>query len=249
MNFVFDIDGTICFNGNSISNKIVESIKYAENLGHKIIFASARSYRDCVPVLFPDFNKNIIIGLNGGVCYIDGKLHSFYSIDVKLYKSILNILLKYNLPFFVDDFINYSCKFEDKISFYPYVDNFKIAKKLDFFDIEYPIKIVISLEEKEDIKSKLVDEIEKLGRFDIFYNEFERLLYINPLNINKATTIKKILKNDYICFGNDKNDIDMFKQSIYSVQVGNYELLKNYADECVVSDFVANKIIELAYKY
>lgn len=42
MKFVFDIDGTLCFNGKSIDPSIVDALLQLQNSGHELIFASAR---------------------------------------------------------------------------------------------------------------------------------------------------------------------------------------------------------------
>ena len=51
MNFVFDIDGTLCFNGKTIDQAIVDALNKLLEHGHTITFASARPIRDLVPVL------------------------------------------------------------------------------------------------------------------------------------------------------------------------------------------------------
>ncbi len=52
MKFVFDIDGTLCFNGKSIDPSIIDSLLQLQHAGHELIFASARkkvlkNYRTC----------------------------------------------------------------------------------------------------------------------------------------------------------------------------------------------------------
>ncbi|MDU7269678.1 MAG: HAD hydrolase family protein, partial [Staphylococcus lugdunensis] len=46
MNFVFDIDGTLCFDGQHIDNRIISRLKQLQSYGHQVIFASARPIRD-----------------------------------------------------------------------------------------------------------------------------------------------------------------------------------------------------------
>lgn len=99
MNFVFDIDGTICFKDNIIESDIVNSLKFLESLGHNVIFSSARSYRDCLPVI-KDFKKNLVVGLNGGVCYKDNDLIFKRTISDNTLKNILAIINDYDLAYF-----------------------------------------------------------------------------------------------------------------------------------------------------
>lgn len=51
MNFVFDLDGTICFKGQPISEKILNSLEKLQMDRHDVIFASARPIRDMLPVI------------------------------------------------------------------------------------------------------------------------------------------------------------------------------------------------------
>lgn len=43
MNFIFDMDGTICFKGQPISKNILDCLLELQEAGHFIGFASARS--------------------------------------------------------------------------------------------------------------------------------------------------------------------------------------------------------------
>ena len=47
MNFVFDIDGTISFDGYHVDQRIEERIFKLQQLGHQVIFASARQLEIC----------------------------------------------------------------------------------------------------------------------------------------------------------------------------------------------------------
>ena len=53
MQFVFDIDGTLCFDGKTIEPTIINALQTLIQQGHEVIFASARPIRDLLPVL-PD---------------------------------------------------------------------------------------------------------------------------------------------------------------------------------------------------
>lgn len=42
MRFVFDIDGTLCFDGRLIDQTIIDTLLQLQHDGHELIFASAR---------------------------------------------------------------------------------------------------------------------------------------------------------------------------------------------------------------
>ena len=56
---------------------------------------------------------------------------------------------------------------------------------------------------------------------------------------------------DFVAFGNDQNDISLFKNAIYGVQIGDYPYLKNFADEVIpaINAVIAEKIRLLFEKF
>ena len=75
MHFIFDIDGTICFNGRTISPAIQDALDSLRQHGHQLGFASARPYRDILPLLDARFHDALIIGANGAMSHRQGQLH------------------------------------------------------------------------------------------------------------------------------------------------------------------------------
>ncbi|AOO98670.1 putative hydrolase [Staphylococcus aureus] len=73
MRFVFDIDGTLCFDGRLIDQTIIDTLLQLQHDGHELIFASARPIRDLLPVLPSVFHQHTLIGANGAMishfCY------------------------------------------------------------------------------------------------------------------------------------------------------------------------------------
>ena len=47
MRFVFDIDGTLCFDGRLIDQTIIDTLLQLQHDGHELIFASARQFVVC----------------------------------------------------------------------------------------------------------------------------------------------------------------------------------------------------------
>lgn len=67
MRFVFDIDGTLCFDGRLIDQTIIDTLLQLQHDGHELIFASARPIRDLLPVLPSVFHQHTLIGANGAL--------------------------------------------------------------------------------------------------------------------------------------------------------------------------------------
>ncbi|MGT2906258.1 HAD hydrolase family protein [Streptococcus dentiloxodontae] len=236
MKFVFDLDGTLCFDRMTIDKEIEKVLISAQNYGHDVIFASARSYRDCIDVLGPVLSQNLVIGLNGGLIYEESKLVFHSHLETQAYQSALDWCHYYRLPYFVDDDFNYAYFKGEKIPFIASVDPLKLAKHLAIAELENPIKMVIFMGDHEEVVEPFCQELQKIGSIDVDYHEHEKCLYLNPYATNKATTIVDRIGRNFVAFGNDKNDIAMFKAASYAVQVGQFASLGPYADERVSAD-------------
>lgn len=99
MKFVFDLDGTLSFDGVTIDDEIKQVLLRAEEFGHEVAFASARSYRDCLDLLGDPLSQQLVIGLNGGLAYRQGQLVYEEQLDKDVYREVLGFCRHYNLPF------------------------------------------------------------------------------------------------------------------------------------------------------
>ena len=108
MKFVFDLDGTLCFDGMTMSKDLQKVLLTAPKYGHEIIFATARSYRDCLSILEGELRKLTVVGLNGGEVFQDEHLVSQYTIPSPTLRTIVSYCDTYNLPYFIDDTFNYA---------------------------------------------------------------------------------------------------------------------------------------------
>ena len=216
MKFVFDLDGTLSFDYMTIDEEIKQVLLKAEDYGHEFVFASARSYRDCLGLLGPELSQRLVIGLNGGVAYHLGQAIFERNLDARVYQALVDYCQTYNLPFFADDCFDYSGQIVEKIPFISSVD---------------PLKVVVYMGDHEDLLDDLLGQLERLGQAHLSYHAHEKCLYVNPLDTHKATTVEKLCGENFIAFGNDQNDIELFKTSLYSVQIGDFAGLTPYADD------------------
>ncbi|WP_267490321.1 HAD hydrolase family protein [Streptococcus salivarius] len=97
MKFVFDLDGTLCFDGMTMSKDLQKVLLTAPKYGHEIIFATARSYRDCLSILEGELRKLTVVGLNGGEVFQDEYLVSQYTIPSHALRTIVSYCDTYNL--------------------------------------------------------------------------------------------------------------------------------------------------------
>lgn len=108
MKFVFDIDGTLCFDGRLIDQTIIDTLLQLQHDGHELIFASARPIRDLLPVLPSVFHQHTLIGANGAmISQQSSKISVIKLIHTDTYHYILKIIQKYELDYIIDDDWNY----------------------------------------------------------------------------------------------------------------------------------------------
>lgn len=241
MVFVFDLDGTLLKDDYTISKYTIETIDKLEKQNHTIVFASGRmlvSIRKIIQKYF--FRDFPIIAYNGAMVFVQNNGIIFEkTLDYESSKKVIEFLRIKNIhrQAYVNDRL-FSEEDNDKIKFYS-----KHA------DVEYKIvnDLVELLKQKEPTKLLAIDKPEKL---DFIKEELDNLnlkaeifksmnifLDIVPKGIDKAIALNNLLEylnikeEKIIAFGDNHNDISLFKMADFSIAVENaVEELKNVAD-------------------
>ncbi|MFD3448962.1 HAD-IIB family hydrolase [Microbacteriaceae bacterium 4G12] len=242
MNFIFDMDGTICFKGQPISKNILDLLLELQDSGHFIGFASARPCRDMLPVLDNRFNNHLLIGANGAMTYYQGKPSSFTPIPTKLAEEIISILDDYDAEYLIDDKWNYAFNLKQQHPFLMNVDPHKLANHIEVDQIESFIKIVVlSCNNFEELSKRMaqldvtIHHHSNEGILDITYKDVNKMAALGQSNLSLET---------FICFGNDMNDLPLFQKAYHSVVIGEYEPLRMIAkDQILVDEKVEQNII------
>ena len=65
MIFIFALDGTICFQGKPLSHEICAALGECIQIGHEVVFASARPIQNLLPVLPKRYYHFQMVGGNG----------------------------------------------------------------------------------------------------------------------------------------------------------------------------------------
>ena len=222
MNIILDIDGTICFDGQQINQDIIDRLISLHNIGHRIIFASARPIRDLLPVLPSQFHRFTLIGGNGSIVSDNNEIQTLATIQPESFNVIKHVINQYDLNYIVDDKWNYAARVDATNTIYQRLDPHRLAQKLTINDITSPIKtILLNIDEKD-------------------FDEVVTYLATNAPNIditakyiNKFTAIEHILGKypTYVAFGNDHNDIEMLQHAKVGYFVNNesmdVSILKN----------------------
>ncbi|WP_042222268.1 HAD-IIB family hydrolase [Oceanobacillus manasiensis] len=250
MNYVFDLDGTICFKGEPVSETILRSLEQLVQDGHEVIFASARPIRDILPVLPERFHHYPMIGGNGSLVAKNGKILSAFTFSEETLAEILSLININQLNYLIDGEWNYAYTGP---ATHPILKNLDIqnrAKNIPLNQLQSIVKILL-------FASAGIETMEeRLSLLDVGLNKHdnEGILDISPSGINKWHGLQQlgIEDGEYIAFGNDVNDIAMFQHALHSVMVGENKQLAPFASEILlvpeIESLLPKKLQELNEK-
>ncbi|WP_421383032.1 HAD-IIB family hydrolase [Bacillus salacetis] len=251
MKFVFDLDGTICFKGQPVSERIMEMLEKLTEEGHEVIFASARPIRDMLPVLHPRFHTNILIGGNGSMIYRDGDLIFSQAFHEDHIIRIKELIEKHEASYLIDGDWDYSYTGPANHPILGNLDQANLANSVSVESLYAILKVLILTAADID---KMAEELAELD-VTLHTHRNEKVIDISPKGIDKWNALKAIgvQESEYIAFGNDANDISLFQHASHAVMIGYHEELSEYAAETIAlqgdcEEAIIRKLEELAQK-
>lgn len=239
MNFVFDIDGTLCFDGRTIHNDILAEIDHLLTQGHEVIFASARPIRDLIPVLPKRFHHFKLVGGNGAFVSHNGNIRSI-SFDEQTKKQLLQFIEENDCTYLADCNWNYSFTGDVEHPIYRSL-NKNEAKNIALHELEMICKLLLF-----NVSEEKAQQLQHLPVVVTKYKS-EEVFDISPQGVNKVRGLQSLNVQEFIAFGNDANDRCMFEAATHSVCVGEQDV-KQFASEFVARENVAQKIRQLAIR-
>ncbi len=246
MNFVFDLDGTICFQGRPVSEPILKCLENINREGHQVIFASARPIRDLLPILPTRFHSYPMIGGNGSLLYKNGKLLHSVCFPNEQIEDIKRLIHKYSATYLIDGEWNYAYTGSRNHPILQHVDPYHLAEQVEVQSLEKIIKVLLL--SASDFSS--LDQELQTHQVVIHKHKNENVLDISPQGIHKWSALRElgIPEQEYIAFGNDANDITMFQHAKHTVMIGHHESLAVYANESIPhTEDIEERIIEKVY--
>lgn len=241
MIFVFDLDGTICFNSAPLDKNITAALHTVIDQGHEVIFASARPIRDMLPVIPEKLQTCRMIGSNGAFTYVDGLIEVEF-LHSSIQSQIIELVEKHQLAYLADSDWDYAYTGSVNHPMYKGIDSGNKARKVSIHELTGFSKVLLF------DPPALVKEFVKTLPVTTFEYAEEKILDICSPNLNKIKGLERLGVRKYIAFGNDVNDKLMFKRASYSVCVGMHSV-GEYASERVTQQEVHQKIIELGQKW
>lgn len=262
--YVTDLDGTLLRNNATLSEfSRKELIKLIEEQNIYFTVASARG-RNSIKFILKDFPFNIPIIENNGAYisdYISGDHIIINNIKNEICEDILNMIYEYDCMPYISSFNGK----EDKLYYKEIInegmellrqtklrENDKRLSKIDsFYDVVKNDKVVsFTVINKEERLTPLVNAVMNKYKESLNYNYEEDQYYkgwhwftINAYEATKARAIETLKKSltdeelELVVFGDNLNDIPMFKIGNRSVAVENAKKeLKSLATEVIGSN-------------
>ncbi len=274
--FISDLDGTLLQNDATLSNFSKNALVKLLNDGLNFTVASARSYQTIKPKLDNIPFKLPVIEFNGSFItdFKTGKHLTINQIQPAIVGELFQILLERNIQPFVslfngvDDKLYYQEATNDGMRWYidsrqndrdprlEWIGNYTETKIYQVVCIN----IIERVDFLENLQSELGDRIVKATEIQLMENAYNKGWYwltFHAKEACKSLAIEQILhrydfdRENLTVFGDNTNDINMFKLAGKSVAVGNAcEELKAVADEVIDdngTDAVARYLLNLNY--
>lgn len=235
MNVVFDLDGTLCFDGKTISQDITEQL-VALSKNHNVVFASARPIRDMVHLIPKEIQSNIWIGGNGSFTKINDKI-IFKDLPAIEVATILQEIEDNDYSYMIDSDWDYAFKGDTNSFLYNNI-NKESALNLEISDLSSICKVVIF-----DVTEKTHALLNNMN-LEVIEHRNENIIDISTAGCSKDQALKELGIYDYIAFGNDANDVGMFMNAKQSFCVEESEY-SDYATHTISKKEVAETIKKL----
>lgn len=240
-----DMDGTLLKSDNTISSKTKEVINKAINQGIYVVFATGRMLKSAM--IYSDrLNlKKPIISCNGAVI-TDDKKNIVYdkSIDFSIGEDIFNICKKNGVYCHCyDDEQLYTPKYLEEVDrFYNTGVSTKeqvkinVLNSIDELKGKNNIYKFLALDKDREKLLKLKNDLAKLDKLSIS-SSWSNNLEIMKKGVSKGNSLRiladmlNIKKSQIISFGDNYNDLSMFRNSGLGIAMKNANRdIKKYAD-------------------
>lgn len=251
--FVFDLDGTLLNSKKEVSEKNRSALRELSRKGHKIIIATARPPR-AINKKLKDLNIPLeMIYYNGAMTLSSDGNCVKHAINVQIFKELFDFVKQNDEDAIISieaDDEWFTCQHFDFPTFFKISDSPVILDEKLLLQKE-PNKILINNHHCfEKLKEKFSDSLNMVvtdagGLIQIMSKEASK-----EAGINDFSKLFNIPKDSIYCFGDDHNDIGMFKYCGHPVAMGNAiedlkalaEFVTSTNDQDGVAEFISSEI-------
>ncbi|MFE2143411.1 HAD hydrolase family protein [Streptomyces sp. NPDC059456] len=229
---VFDIDGTLCFDGRTIDDRILAALVACERVGHRLVFASARPVRDLLPVLDGAFSSATLIGGNGSLVSIDGQVRARAAFDPDTLGALMEAVERYQATYLADGPWDYAYTGPSDHPIRSRVDQGNLACRVALAELPEVVKFLV-------VGASDMAALAEAGRgLGVTANHHldESIIDFAPGSTTKWEALTSLGIGEYVAFGNDVNDLELLRNAERAVRVGAYPGLDDVAHVTVPAD-------------
>lgn len=233
MTFIFDIDNTIFHEHKEKLNEANgKAIRNLIDNGHEVIIATARQAKNLEPLIKLDLIDRVKLVASNGAYIRDNdklELNPIYFEDLADLKGIIR---NGNYPsvFISENYYGFTPHSDGSV---PMMTNFiNQSSEPHNIDTMIHVNMVYIYAEQSDLLENKLNQL----YVDFYYCPVYKNYIICKRGINKQTGVRSLTSDEYIAFGDDLNDIDLFKGSVRAYCVGENQELKHFADKVIAPE-------------
>ncbi|MBE0367026.1 HAD-IIB family hydrolase [Pseudoalteromonas aurantia] len=219
-NFVFDLDGTLIFEGKPLTSALSDTLIELEAAGINTYFATARPLRDTLPVLPKHFWDHTLIGCNGAMISKAQQVTNANAFNKAQIVQLLEWLDREGIAYLYDGHYDYAIS-DKPHEFHQWVAKLGTPPACNASLREQQVIKLLVLEGSryKEIKAYCEQHFDKFSFyhhsgtdcFDIVTEQSNKLSALQLLQLDLSSTM---------CFGNDHNDVAMLNAAKKAVVVG-----------------------------
>lgn len=243
MRFVFDLEGTISFHDEKVSDYLTDMLAFLCERGHEPIFVSSKSIRHMLTLLDKQFHNSKMVGGNGAIICYRGNIEQIVAFSTSMFSKLKELIQLFDATYLVESDWDYAYTGGAYHRVVNDVDPYKLAENHHLEDLSTVWKITIL---SASNRKEMIEKIRKLNVAVHLIDDGE-MIEITPLGLSKWNALRTlgIQKRNYIAFGKDEEDVNVFDFAQYTILIGNNPALVAFADEqLIVDDRIEMKIVE-----
>ncbi|MFJ3877667.1 HAD hydrolase family protein [Streptomyces sp. NPDC090077] len=229
---VFDIDGTLCFDGTTVDDRILAAVGECQRVGYHVVFASARPVRDLLPVLGGSFPSATLIGGNGSLLSVDGRVRARAVFEPAVLGALMEAVGLYRAAYLADGPWDYAYTGPDDHPILSRVDQGNLARRVDLAELPDVAKFLVV---GASDMAALAEAGRRLG-LTVNHHLDEGIVDFAPGSTTKREALAALGIDAYVAFGNDVNDLDLLRDAELGVRVGTHPALDGVAHVTVAAD-------------
>ncbi|MGS2805226.1 HAD-IIB family hydrolase [Nocardia sp. MW-W600-9] len=229
---VFDIDGTLCFDGRTIDDRILAAIEECERAEYHPVFASARPIRDLLPVLDGAFASATLIGGNGSLVSANGQVQARAAFDAFVLRALMDAVEQFDATYLADGPWDYAYTGAHDHPIRGRVDQGSLAQMVELTDLPEVVKFLV-------LGANDMPALAAAGRdlgLTVNHHLEEGIIDFAPGSTTKWEALESLGHTNYVAFGNDLNDFDLLKNAERAVRVGSHSSLDTVAHVTISAD-------------